>query len=177
IGRVSQINYPYDSSIDSAQWYPKVFTYAYVTSAERGVGAGHWRRTVTQGSATDTTYFDAELRPVLDDSSNGSADISTATGYDWRGLTTFAAYPVAGSPDLSAITTGTHSTYDALGRLHQTLQDSELGTLTTTTNYVGGPGIQVTDPNNKVTTTYFQAFDQPVYNTTWSISAPEGVTQ
>ena len=177
IGRVSQINYPYDSSIDSAQWYPKVFTYAYVTSAERGVGAGHWRRTVTQGSATDTTYFDAELRPVLDDSSNGSADISTATGYDWRGLTTFAAYPVAGSPDLSAITTGTHSTYDALGRLTQSQQDSELGLLTTTTNYVGGPGTQVTDPKGKVTTTYDQAFDQPVYNVPWSISAPEGVSQ
>lgn len=177
IGRVSQINYPYDSSIDSAQWYPKVFTYAYVTGAERGVGAGHWRRTVTQGSATDTTYFDAELRPVLDDTSNGSADISTATGYDWRGLTTFAAYPAAGSPDLSGITTGTHRTYDALGRLTQSQQDSELGTLTTITNYVGGPGTQVTDPKGKVTTTYFQAFDQPVYSAPWSISAPDGVSQ
>ncbi|MEY2168377.1 MULTISPECIES: hypothetical protein [unclassified Rhodanobacter] len=177
VGRIAQINYPYDSSIDSAQWYPKVFTYAYVTGAERGVGAGHWRRTVTQGSATDTTYFDAELRPVLDDTSNGSADISTATGYDWRGLTTFAAYPEAGSPDLSAITTGTHRTYDALGRLTQSQQDSELGLLTTTTQYVGGPGTQVTDPKGKVTTTYFQAFDQPVYSAPWSISAPDGVSQ
>ena len=179
LGRIHQITYPYDSSIDSAQWYPKVFTYTPPanTPAERGVAAGHWRRTITQGSYIDTTYFDAELRPVLDDTSNGSADISTATGYDWRGLTTFAAYPVAGSPDLSAITTGTHSNYDALGRLHQALQDSELGTLTTTTNYVSGPGIQVTDPKGKVTTTYFQAFDQPVYNVPWSISAPDGVSQ
>jgi YD repeat-containing protein len=177
VGRIAQVNYPYDSSIDSASWYPKVFTYAYVTSAERGVGAGHWRRTTTQGSATDTTYFDATLRPVLDDSSNGNADISTATGYDWRGLTTFASYPVAGSPDLSAITAGTRSTYDALGRLTQSQQDSELGLLTTTTQYVSGPGTQVTDPRGKVTTTYFQAFDQPVYNAPWSISAPDGVSQ
>ncbi|MBD8898557.1 RHS repeat domain-containing protein, partial [Rhodanobacter sp. DHG33] len=72
VGRIAQITYPYDSSIDSAQWTPKVFTYAYVTSAERGVAAGHWRRTTTQGSSTDTTYFDADLRPVLDDISNGS---------------------------------------------------------------------------------------------------------
>ncbi|HEV2621832.1 MAG TPA: hypothetical protein VGU65_07070 [Frateuria sp.] len=177
VGRIAQITYPYDSSIDSAQWYPKVFTYAYVTSAERGLAANHWRRTVTQGSSTDTTYFDAELRPVLNDTSTGSASISTATGYDWRGLTTFAAYPLAGSPDLSAITTGTHSSYDALGRLTQTQQDSELGTLTTTTVYLPGPGTQVTDPKLNVTTTYDQAFDQPVYNVPWSISAPNGLSQ
>lgn len=179
VGRIHTITYPYDSSIDSAQWYPKSFTYTPPadTPAERGLAAGHWRRTVTQGNDTDTTYFDVELRPVLDDSSDGSADISTATGYDWRGLTTFASYPVAGSPALSAITIGTHSTYDALGRLTQSQQDSELGLLTTTTNYVGGPGTQVTDPNGNVTTTYFQVFDQPVYNAPWSISAPGGVSQ
>ncbi|MBD8900601.1 RHS repeat domain-containing protein, partial [Rhodanobacter sp. DHG33] len=28
VGRIAQITYPYDSSIDSAQWTPKVFTYA-----------------------------------------------------------------------------------------------------------------------------------------------------
>jgi hypothetical protein len=177
IGRIHQISYPYDSSVDSAHWLPKVFTYAYVTGAERGVAAGHWDRTITQGSYTNTTYFDATLRPVLDDTSNGSADVSTATGYDWRGLTTFAAYPVAGSPDLSAITAGTHSTYDALGRLTQSQQDSELGLLTTSTAYLSGPGTKVTDPKNNVTVTYDQAFDQPVYNEPWSISAPGGVSQ
>ncbi|MEW9625817.1 hypothetical protein [Rhodanobacter geophilus] len=177
IGRVARITYPYDSSVDSAQWYPKVFTYAYVTGAERGVGANHWRRTVTQGASTDTTYFDAELRPVLDDTSNGSADISTATGYDWRGLTTFASYPVAGSPDLSAITAGTRSNYDALGRLHQALQDSELGTLTTTTAYLSGAREQVTDPKNNVITTTYQVFDEPDYKTPIQVQAPTGITQ
>jgi YD repeat-containing protein len=177
IGRIAQINYPYDSSIDSAQWYPKVFTYAYATGAERGVAAGHWRRTVTQGAATDTTYFDAELRPVLDDRSNGNSDITTATGYDWRGLTTFAAYPVTGSPDLSAITSGTHSSYDALGRLRQTQQDSELGTLTSTIAYLSGGQKQVTDPKGNVTTTTYQAFDQPSYSAPILVQAPTGVTQ
>ena len=177
VGRVSQITYPYDSSIDSAQWYPKVFTYTYVTSAERGLAAGHWRRTITQGSYTDTTYFDAELRPVLDDSSNGSADINTGFNYDWRGLTTFSSYPMSGAPTLQSAWTGVNSIYDALGRLTQSQQDSEQGTLTTKTQYIGGPGTQVTDPKLNVTTTYFQAFDEPVYNAPWSISAPEGVTQ
>lgn len=179
LGRIARITYPYDSSVDSALWYPKTFTYSYVTGAERGLAANHWRRTTTQGAATDTTYFDAELRPVLDDTSNGSAHISTATGYDWRGLTTFASYPVSGSPALSDSTLayGTHSTYDALGRLTQSQQDSELGALTTTTTYLPGPGTQVTDPKGNVTVTYDQAFDQPVYDMPWSISAPGGVKQ
>lgn len=177
VGRIAQITYPYDSSIDSAPWYPKLFAYAYDTSAERGVAAGHWRRTVTQGSATDTTYFDAELRPVLDDTSNGSADITTATGYDWRGLTTFAAYPVTGSPAWSAITTGMHRSYDALGRLIQSQQDSELGTLTTTTAYLSGAQEQVTDPKGNVTTTTYQMFDQPSYNAPTLVQAPAGITQ
>jgi YD repeat-containing protein len=179
IGRIAKITYPYDSGVDSASWYPKTFSYSYATGAERGVGAGHWRRTTTQGSSVDTTYFDAKLRPVLDDTSNGSAHISTATGYDWRGLTTFASYPASGSPALSdsALAHGTHSAYDALGRLTKTQQDSELGTLTTTTAYLPGPGTQVTDPKGNVTVTYDQAFDQPVYSVPWSISAPGGVKQ
>jgi len=177
LGRIARITYPYDSSVDSASWYPKTFSYSYVTGAERGLAGGHWRRTTAQGAATDTTYFDAELRPVLDDTSNGSVNISTATGYDWRGLTTFASYPVSGSPTLSAITTGTHSSYDVLGRLTQTQQDSELGLLTTTTAYLSGPGTRVTDPKGNVTVTYDQAFDQPVYDVPWSISAPDGVKQ
>lgn len=154
-----------------------MFTYAYVTGAERGVAAGHWRRTVTQGAATDTTYFDAELRPVLDDRSNGNSDITAATGHDWRGLTTFVAYPVAGSPDLSAITSGTRSSYDALGRLTQTQQDSELGTLTSTIAYLSGGQKQVTDPKGNVTTTAYQAFDQPSYRVPILVQAPTGVTQ
>jgi YD repeat-containing protein len=177
VGRIASISYPYDSSIDSASWYAKTFAYSYVTAAERGVAAGHWRRTTTQGSAVDTTYFDAELRPVLDDSANGSADISTATGYDWRGLTTFDSYPVNGSPDLAAVTAGTHSSYDALGRLTQVQQDSELGALSTATAYLSGARKQVTDPKGNVTTTTYQAFDQPAYDAPIQVQAPAGITQ
>lgn len=147
IGRLAKITYPYDSSTDSASWYPKTFSYSYVTGAERGLAANHWRRTTTQGAATDTTYFDAELRPVLDDTSDGSTDISTATGYDWRGLTTFASYPVSGSPALTSITSGAHSAYDALGRLTQTQQDSELGALTTSTAYLSGARVLISAEN------------------------------
>ncbi|OOG50934.1 hypothetical protein B0E50_01715 [Rhodanobacter sp. C01] len=159
-----QIIYP---TGDEVAWLPKTFAFAYITAAERGISSGHWRRTVSTGNATEVTYFDAMLRPLLSDSSiagTTGSDITSANSYDWRGLTTFASYPIGGAPDLSAITSGTSTTYDTLGRVSQIQRDSELGTLTTTMSYLSGAGKKVTDPNSNVSTTYYQVFDEPSYN-------------
>lgn len=174
VGRITQIAYP---GGDSVAWYPKQFAYTYVTGAERGIVGGHWDRTVTVGNSKTVTYFDAMLRPVLTDASTGIADITTATAYDWRGLTTFASYPVSGSPDLGNVTAGTHHIYDALGRPTQTQQDSEQGSLTTGTTYLSGAGEQLSDPKSNITTTYYQVFDEPAYKDPIQVSAPSGVTQ
>lgn len=174
MGRIREIDYP---TGDSVAWYSKQFVYDYVPTAERGVAAGHWRRTTTLGNAKTLTYFDAELRPVLSDVSNGSDHTTTATAYDWKGQTAFASYPVSGQPDVSSVTTGTHHTYDTLGRLTQTQEDSELGTLTTVTTYPGNASEQVTDPRGNVTTTHYQVFDEPAYKDPILVSAPAGITQ
>ena len=176
IGRIHQVIYP---TSDAVSWYTKTFTYTppSATSAERGIAAGHWDRTVTTGNAVTTTYFDAMLRPILSDSSNGSQDITTATSYDYTGATTFASYPVYGQPDITSISAGTHHFYDALERETQTQEDSELGTLTTTMAYLQGSGKQVTDPKTNSTKVYYQAFDQPDYKNPISIIAPSGITQ
>jgi YD repeat-containing protein len=179
VGRLKQITYP---SGDEQAWYPTAFAYDYVTAAERGIGAGHWRRTVSKGNARAVTYFDALLRPVLSDSysmTDGASHTSARTDYDWKGQTTFASYPVAGSPSLAAITSGTTSTYDALGRLTQVQQAAEapLNTVTSTTAYLSGARKQVTDPKGNVTTTSYQVFDQPSYDAVTKVQAPENVTQ
>ena len=177
VGRLTQITYP---TGDGVTWAPKVFTYAYVTGAERGLAANHWRRTVSHGDANAVTYFDAELRPVLSDSylaTDGNSHVSARTDYDWRGQKTFASYPKAGALNLGDLATGTSTQYDALGRATQTQQDSELGTLTSTTAYLSGARTQVTDPKGKVTTTTYQVFDQPAYDTAVLVQAPAGITQ
>ncbi|PWK93068.1 YD repeat-containing protein, partial [Fulvimonas soli] len=177
MGRLTTITYP---TGDEQAWYPRTFAYAYVPSAERGIAANHWRRTVSQGDYRQVTWFDATLRPVLTDTysaADGSSHTSTRTDYDWRGQTTFASYPVAGSPDLGGITAGARRTYDALGRLTAIQQDSELGTLTTTTAYLSGARQQVTDPKGNVTTTSYQVFDAPAYDRVIQVQAPEGITQ
>lgn len=177
VGRLTQITYP---TGDSVAWAPKVFTYAYVTAAERGIGANHWRRTVSHGNAQSVTYFDAELRPVLSDSyisTDGTSHTTARTDYDWRGQKTFVSYPQSGALNLTDLTTGTTTQYDALGRAIQTLQSSELGTLTSTTTYLSGARMQVTDPKGKVTTTTYQVFDQPSYDAVTLVQAPDGINQ
>ncbi len=177
VGRVTQITYP---TGDSVAWAPKVFTYAYVTAAERGIGANHWRRTVSHGNAQSVTYFDAELRPILSDSyisTDGTSHTTARTDYDWRGQKTFVSYPQAGALNLTDLTTGTTTQYDALGRAIQTLQSSELGTLTSSTAYLSGARMQVTDPKSKVTTTTYQVFDQPSYDAVTLVQAPDGINQ
>ena len=174
VGRIAGITYP---TGDAVALYPTTFTYSFVAAAERGVAANHWRRTKTTGSAVDTTYFDAMLRPVLSDTSIPGTEITTGDAYDWKGQTTFASYPTSGAPDLSALTSGTHHIYDALERVTQVQQDSELGTLTTGTAYLSGAGKQVTDPKGNITTTYAQVFDEPSYSAPIQVQAPTGITQ
>ncbi|GLQ99128.1 RHS repeat domain-containing protein [Dyella mobilis] len=179
IGRIAQITYPTNDP-NGVSWYTKTFTYTPTSATERGITGLHWDRTTTVGDAVTTTYFDADLRPVLSDtaiSDTANSDITTATAYDYTGATTFASYPVSGAPAVTAVTTGTHHTYDALERVIQTQEDSELGSLTTSTAYLSGAGEQVTDPNGNVTTTHYQVFDEPDYKDPISVSAPGGITQ
>lgn len=177
MGRVTGITYP---SGDEVAWYPLSIAYVYVGASERGIAAGHWRRTTTKGGAITTSYFDAMLHPILSDeaiSGVTGSDVSTATGYDWKGQKTFASYPVSGAPDVGSITNGTSTFYDAIGRPIQTQQSSELGALTTATNYLSGASRQVIDPKGNVTTTSYQVFDQPSYDAAILVQAPEGANQ
>ena len=179
VGRIASITYP---TGDEVAWYPTTFQYNFVTTsadAARGIGAGHWDRTTSTGSAVTTTYFDAMLRPVLSDASIPGTDISTGTAYDWKGQTLFTSYPVSGAASLSTLLAdpGTHHTYDALERVIQVQQDSELGMLTTSTTYLPSAGEQVTDPKSNVTTTYYQVFDEPSYSAPILVQAPNGISQ
>jgi YD repeat-containing protein len=176
IGRVAQITYPTNDP-NGVSWYSKTFSYSFVTSAERGVPADHWDRIATVGSDVTTTYFDADLRPVVTDSSDGSATYTTLSTYDYTGATTYTSYPASGSPAFGTASPGTYHIYDALERETQTQQDSELGSLTTTTQYQEGAALAVTDPKGNLTTTNYQVFDEPAYKDAVEVQAPAGITQ
>jgi YD repeat-containing protein len=182
-GRLKQIDFP----AGGQAWNARQFIYDFVPTAERGIAANHWRRTVVQGSAVTLSYYDATWRPLLTeayDSAVAHTHVNTAFTYDWKGQKTFQSYPADGSPDWTALTpggaspTGTATTYDAIGRLQQTSSNWEgTGLLTTGTEYLAGAGRRVTDPRGKVTVTHGQVFDTPTYDTVLESDFPTGITQ
>src|SRR5690606_35978255 len=119
-------------------------------------------------------------RPVLTteyDATNVAATRRfTARAFDHAGRETFVSYPEATASNWTSLTAGHRSHFDPIGRLTLSEQDSELGVLGTTTDYLGGFSKRITDPRGHSTTLQFQAFDEPSEDAPVRIDAPEGAT-
>lgn len=118
---------------------------------------------------TTTTTHSAKMQPLTVAKTDGSTTIYQNTKYDEFDRAIQVSYPsyVAGQEQ------GKTTTYDGLGRV-KTL--SVYGGGTTSTNYLTGNKLEVTDPRGNVTTTTYQAFDGPGYKTATKIESPESVT-
>jgi len=172
MGRINLITYP---TGDSTAWAPTTRTFEKVDSAEFGIPAGHWRLTETTGSHSKETYYDALWRPVLTrerDTGDATTTRYVKRDFDSQGRETFVSWPSASS----APTTGTWTEYDALGRTTAVSQNSELGLLTATTEYLANFRTRTTNPRGFQTTTRYQSFDQPDDSAPISLSEPGGVT-
>jgi YD repeat-containing protein len=186
MGRITQVTYP---ASDSTAWNTTTSVFAPVASAENGIAAGHWRETISTGNARKVTLFDALWRPVLvreyDSGNAAGTDRYVATAYDKAGRVVDASYPLGTAA--SALTlasdatwqlgggrpSGVRTGYDALGRPTSVQQDSELGALTTTTEYLNGFQRRTTDARGNATTERFMAWDSPGFDLPVQIDAPE----
>lgn len=177
MGRLASVSYP---SGDDVAWNQTLLSFAPVAGSEYGIPAGHWKQTVHTGNGYAVTYFDAFWRPLVTehyDAGNKAATLSqTVDGYDAAGRRTFVSYPTASATSYTQSLPGAHSSYDALDRVTEVDQDSELGTLKTITAYISGFRTQVTDPRGYVTTTSYVAFGEPDTSYPFAIVAPEGET-
>ena len=176
MGRVSSVAYP---TGDSVGWNTLARSFEQVNQEEFGIPAGHWRQVTTQGNYQKVTIFDALWRPLWEyqrDLSNNDATFSlVGKSYDPAGRLAFASYPRNPYADGNwAIDTGTRTTYDALGRVIKVEQNSELGMLTTTTQYLNGGETLVTNPRNQQLRTRYAAWDQPTTDYPIEIFHPEG---
>ena len=128
---------------------------------------GHWRLTETTGAHQTETFYDGLWRPILSrdvDLSRPTQARFTRSAYDAESRIVFSAYPGYLASTASSYTTlsaGVTSTYDVLSRPLTSSATSELGALTTTTQYLTGFRTRVTNPRGFVTETSYQAFDQP----------------
>ena len=161
---------------DGINYNPTTLAFVQVPYAEYGLDAGHWRQTITTGAAVTAHYFDARWRKRItityDANNPGGTQRMQRFDYDPYNRTTFAAYPARTISSIAMSTPGTTTAYDALGRQTQSLADSELGTLTTTIQYLGSFQRQVTNPRGYTTTTAYQAFDEPSESAITNIAAP-----
>lgn len=160
MGRMSRVDYP----TEVPAWSATTFGFSIATAAEYGLPAGHWKSTSQTGNGLTTTYYDAHWRPVLvqtEDTGNAATRHFVVKRYDLMGREIFSSYPVTSLTSVNDALKGTTTSYDALGRPTQSQQDSELGTLTTSTQYLSGFQSKTTNPRLFSTTTKYQVFDSP----------------
>lgn len=176
MGRTASVTYPSETQAgvcDTSAWSPTAQIFESIGASEFGISAGHWRQAVSTGNARKFTYFDALWRPLLTHEYDAADMIGTQrfqqNSYDLGGRLSFASNP--GSTSSPA--TGVWTEYDALGRVTSVSQDSEHGPLITRTEYLPGLRTQVTNPRGFVTTTQYQAWDEPGYDLPVRVDAPE----
>ena len=180
MGRVSSITQP---TGDSVNWNTTTRAFEQISTPEMGLPAGHWRQSISTGNARSYTYYDALWRPVASESydlgDHPNSQSQVFKRYDTSGREVFASYPTRGAADFQAVTAGTTTDYDSLDRPIQVRQTSELGTpATTTTEYLAGGEIRITNPRGQQTRTRYAAWDQPTTDYPVEIFHPEGaVTQ
>jgi len=170
--RLSRIKYPIG---DVQPWNDTVRTFEFVSTNSIGLPGSHWVSSVRTGNGLATTYYDARLQPVASTAEDltipGSRSVVWKR-YDGMGRETFTSYPKAANA--IDVPTGTTTTYDALGRPRQVAQDSELGPLVSTTEYLPGFVTRVTNPRGYKTSTRYQVYDAPSTDFPIQIDAPEG---
>jgi RHS repeat-associated protein len=170
--RLTSITYPTN---DTVAWASTTIQYDRV-GTEVDIFGTHWRQTTSTGNARKIVHYDQRLRPrltqVFDTANVLGTQRYVRRGFDFANRETFVSFPSTSS----SVTTGTNTTYDALGRVTGTAQDSELDTLTTETNYIAPFTTQFINARDKITTTTFQAFDEPDTSAPMTISEPLAVT-
>lgn len=133
-------------------------SWADTTISYGSLGTG-LTQTTTRGNSRTVTTYDGFIRPTLvkaEDLTGHSAARYTKSEYDFANRVTFTSWPST-SANPSA---GVNTTYDALGRVTQTAE-TVAPNATTSTAYLSGNQIQITDPAGAQTTTTYQAFGAP----------------
>ncbi|MBK6469414.1 MAG: hypothetical protein IPF94_01430 [Betaproteobacteria bacterium] len=177
MGRLNSVTPP---GGDAVGYHPTQITFAPSPFAAYGLAAGHWLQTVTTGRRVTQRFYDALWRERLSRTWDMDRESETVrmvqTRWDADGRKSFESVPRRAVDSIDASVPGAGWAYDALGRVVRQWQDSELGVLTTTTDYLANFQKRVTSPRGHATTTAFQTFDSPSEDAITAMWAPEGVT-
>ena len=134
---------------------------------------GDLYRHINWGTKQTTEWYDKMLRPVLVRArplSGGGVTSYTKTEYDELGRTIFQSQPSTSSNPVN----GVETVYDGLGRVKSSAENFGLYA-TTTTTYLSGNRVRVTDPLGYQTTTTLSGYSSPNDGQPELIQQPEGV--
>ena len=176
MGRLTLMKFPDN---DSVAWNPVSRSFSRANVVQYGLPIGHWMQTVQTGAAQVTTLYDALWRPrvtITQDLANPDSRSFSVSRFDGAGREVFRSYPVSSLASVDQPLSGTGTSYDGLGRVTAINQDSELGVLSTTREYLPGFRTLVTNPRKFQTTTSYQTFDVPSEEAPTRIQSPQGVT-
>jgi RHS repeat-associated protein len=181
MGRVTSIVHPSASvpgECDGSRWRPVSIVHQRIGVDEHGLPPGHWRTSRYEGNQHTNVYYDALLRPVLEEvldvSNIGNTLSQTVKRYDDQGRVIFQSYPQRGVGNYQDVTQGVRTTYDALGRITRIEQDSEHNALVTTNEYLAGLQVRSTNPRGLSTVTGYMAWEEPNYDLPMASVQPEG---
>ncbi|MDP1533870.1 MAG: RHS repeat domain-containing protein, partial [Rubrivivax sp.] len=170
MGRLASVTPP-------AGFHPTTLSFVPVQSAAFGMPAGHWRQTISTGNARTERYFDGLWRERLTRSFDASDAAATPRvverRFDADSRLVYQSYPLANLGSVDGALQGTSTGYDALGRVVSQTQTSELGLLTTQTDYLGNFERRITNPRGFASTQRFQAFDVPSEDAPAALFGPE----
>ena len=174
MGRLNRVDYPSETGLS---YHHTERTHEAVPTPEFGLTVGHWRQTTSTGSARTVRYYDALWRVRLIQSSDVRDEAGTAKvvefRYDHDGQQTFESSPQRNLPSVDTAVAGRSWLYDGLNRVVQVRQNSEVGDLTTTTEFLSGFMRRVTNPRGYATAFNFQAYDQPSEDQIVGIGGPD----
>jgi RHS repeat-associated protein len=163
-----------------APYNTKYFYFTQISAPEFGLEGNHWRQAIGEGTAVTYHFFDARWRKRLtlayDTNNPGATQRMQSFAYDPYNRTTFASYPARYISSIADSVPGTTTSYDALGRVVQATAESELGPLSTISQYLDGFQKRVTNARGFASTTAYQVFDEPDESAIVSIAAPEGLS-
>lgn len=176
MGRLASLRFP---GSDGVAWADTLSRFELVNAAEYGLPAGHWRRVTSTGNGQVSTFYDGRWQPVLT-LTEAVGDAATKSfqvkRFDSFGQEIFTSYALDALSNFTDPAQGVFTDYDVLGRVTQVRQDSELGVLTSSTEYLPGFQTRTTNPRGFQTLTSYQVFDAPDTSRPALIRAPEGST-
>ncbi len=179
LGRLKYIQHPLESG--QKVYHDTFRTFTQSNADLYGLTKGHWQQKEDRGNLRILRLYDELWRERLSIEEDASNPENTRkvveTRYDVGGKKSFESYPSRSIDTNSSGLQGQRWMYDGLGRTIRHEQDSELGVLTTHTNYPSDSFVkEVINPRSKTSKYWFQNFDTPEESTISAISLPESVS-